>query len=377
MYNMMMRYDSIPAAPVQGQASSCALDLTDELLGGVKAACMRGPLDKTHCCPVLAAWLMAARAKVALHPTLQQEPGMPRPPDDSLVCITSLKAALAERGIFIMTPASPFNASEPCDVVTCFCGIHLSSLTSQLCPIPFAGNISSLSNYSSDANSSVSLSQPTVPHDLVQHEYYFSPNQHNSKLSKQLSQHDDDEQSLSKPIKADKDLPLQPSQNGTSIDLPTSRSPPPLASPNAESSYSLLQHLAANCKDHSYRGCTRCLKTLTKEMRSKVAKAITKGSNEKAKECEMLALMWLLELNKTLYIPTVSAVVRAILYNNEHPNITKCSLDSDNMPLALDYAELLYDTSNGHVNHDFTLRLIILLLLLFCIVITTNIYLFL
>ncbi|MCO5568752.1 hypothetical protein L7F22_022452 [Adiantum nelumboides] len=367
--NYMQRYDnSIPAAPVQGQANSCALDLSDELLGGVKAACMQGPLDKAHCCPVLAAWLMAARAKVALHPTLHQEPGMPRLPDDSLVCIASLKAALAARGIFIMMPAAPVNASEPCDVVTCFCGIHLSRLTSQTCPIPFSGSNGSVSN-SSVANSSISLIQPTIPHHLVQHEY-FNPNQENSKLNQQISANGDEHNS-SKAIRADKDFPFEPSPNGTTIGLPTtSESPPPLASPSAESP-NLLQLLAANCKDHSYRGCTRCLKTLTKEMRSKIAKAVIKGSTDKAKECEMIELMWLLELNKTLYIPTVSAVVRALLYNNEQANITKCSLDSDNMPLALDYDELLSRSSNGHVNPDLNPTLITLLLTL-CIAIITN-----
>ena len=67
--------DTIPAAPVQGQASSCSIDLSEQLLGGVKVACMGGgTLERRHCCPVLAAWLMAARLKVALN---KKDPSSP------------------------------------------------------------------------------------------------------------------------------------------------------------------------------------------------------------------------------------------------------------------------------------------------------------
>eukprot|EP00250_Pteridium_aquilinum_P016879 c23340_g1_i1 orf=71-1342(-) len=322
--NMYRGYgDTIPAAPVQGQANSCSLDLSDELLGGVKAACMQGPLDKKHCCPVLAAWLLAARAKVALHPTLQQQPGMPLLPDDSLVCIASLKAALAARGISLPAPP-PVSGNASCDVVTCFCGIHLTELTSQSCPLPFSMIDHNPSNIST-ANSSTSLSQPTLPH-LVEHSSSYDKN--NSSYASLPS------------ITSSKDLPFQPSVNDTSINLPSSSSSPPSANNSQNAGFSdLLRQLAANCTDHSYRGCTRCLKTLTKEMRSGAAKGIIRGSKEKAKQCEMIGLMWLLEVNKTLYIPTVSAVVRALLYNTD--NSMKCSPDTDNMPLALDYSELL------------------------------------
>ena len=63
--------------------------------------------------------------------------------------------------------------------------------------------------------------------------------------------------------------------------------------------------------------------------------------------------MWLLDLNKSFYIPTVSAVVRALMYSDDHNNnnhtnassnsrsLPTCSLDTENMPLALDYLEML------------------------------------
>lgn len=350
--NMYGGYDNtIPAAPVQGQGSSCALDLSNQLLGGVKAACTQGPLNWTHCCPVLAAWLMAARAKVALHPPLQQDPGMPLLPDDSLVCIASLKAALAARGIIFSSPAlAPSANGSSCDVVTCFCGIHLSDITSQSCPLPFSFHGEAAN---STSNSSSLSSQPTFPH-LVQH----------TRITALSSSHKINSSGLlhDPTIKASKDVPLQASGNETSITLPSS-STPPLASLHSGMS-DLLQQLAGNCTDHSYRGCTRCLKALSKEMKSDVAKEIIGKSKEKAMECEMIGLMWLLELNKTLYIPTVSAVVRALRFNNISSTY-KCSPDTDNMPLALDYSELM-STSNSYeflVNPPLITSLVVYLIL--------------
>ncbi|KAH7372737.1 hypothetical protein KP509_17G018600 [Ceratopteris richardii] len=325
------RYDnSIPASPVQQEAASCSLDLSRELLGGVRGACMQGNLDRRRCCPVLAAWLMAARAEVALHPPLAQEPGMPQLPDDSLVCIASLKAALAARGIFI-TPPPPPSSSSSCDVVICFCGIHLSLLTSQSCPLVFASSaIDSNATSLPPANSNTSDYLPALPR-FVPHESMPSSHDHDFAISNYEFTNE-----------AGKDMPLKPSENNTIPDLPpANHSTPSLASMNSSSPLNFLERLAANCTDHSYRGCTRCLQTLTQEMASGAAKGIIKGSRARARDCELTALMSLLELNKTLYIPTVSAVVRALLYNTENSNVTKCSLDTDNMPLALDYAELL------------------------------------
>lgn len=57
--------NTVPAYPVQTEAQSCRLDLSAELFGGVGEACGRN-LDRSRCCPVLAAWLFAAHARSAL-----------------------------------------------------------------------------------------------------------------------------------------------------------------------------------------------------------------------------------------------------------------------------------------------------------------------
>lgn len=65
----------------------------------------------------------------------------------------------------------------------------------------------------------------------------------------------------------------------------------------------------------------------------------TKGSDRVKKmfnrDCQLMGLTWLLAKNKTAYIPTVSAVLRAMMYS-AHPHESKCSPDQENMPLAVD-----------------------------------------
>lgn len=54
------------------------------------------------------------------------------------------------------------------------------------------------------------------------------------------------------------------------------------------------------------------------------------------RDCQLMGLTWLLARNKTAYIPTVSAVLRAIMYSAHPPHQSKCSPDQENMPLAVD-----------------------------------------
>lgn len=106
------------------------------------------------------------------------------------------------------------------------------------------------------------------------------------------------------------------------------------AAPTAE-----LRELERDCRNSSYAGCTRCLQSLDKV---KGGKRQEEGTTDRAarmfsRDCQLMGLTWLLTRNKTLYIPTVSAVLRAILYSPTHqsPPYT-CSPDHENMPLAVD-----------------------------------------
>ncbi|XWS63352.1 hypothetical protein CRYUN_Cryun06bG0088600 [Craigia yunnanensis] len=240
--------NTVPAFPVQTQAQVCLLDLSAELFGGVSDACGHN-LDRSRCCPVLAAWLFAAHARYALEvsaPAESEQLEQPMRPDDSQKCVNSLQNALLSKRVRIPQP----NAS--CDAVLCFCGIRLHQISSLSCPAAF--NVSGFRN----------------------------------------------------------------------------------ATPTAA-----VKNLERNCRNSSYVGCTKCLGALQK-LKGGYNKNGTedRSTSERAskmfnRDCQLMGLTWLLARNKTAYIPTVSAVLRAIMYS-AHPHESKCSPDQENMPLAVD-----------------------------------------
>lgn len=131
---------TIPAFPEQSDIAACPLDLTEELFRGIKSACgsndYSGPLHRTRCCPVLAAWLYSAYSTTALHRATTKIPktttfDMPVLPDDSETCVDSLEKALGNKGIELVKP------NQTCDVVYCYCGIRLHPLS---CPEAFSVN---------------------------------------------------------------------------------------------------------------------------------------------------------------------------------------------------------------------------------------------
>ncbi|KAI3774178.1 hypothetical protein L1987_48723 [Smallanthus sonchifolius] len=247
--------NTVPSFPVQTGAQACRLDLSDELFGGVNAACGHN-LDWSRCCPVLAAWLFAAHARSALElnssvSSPAESDVTPMMPDDSQKCVNSLQSSLLKRNIHIPQP----NAS--CDAVICFCGIRLHHIGSLSCPAAF--NLTAASRN---------------------------------------------------------------------------------ATPTAA-----VKNLEKNCRNSSYAGCTKCLGAL--EKLNGEGKNGTIKDDRRSKmlnlDCQLMGLTWLLARNKTAYIPTVSAVLRAIMYSAHPPHESKCSTDQENMPLAVD--SLQFDKS--------------------------------
>ncbi|XP_041991343.1 uncharacterized GPI-anchored protein At4g28100-like [Salvia splendens] len=249
--------NTVPAFPVQTDSQTCRLDLSAELFGGVSAACGRN-LDRSRCCPVLAAWLFAAHARSALQISAAPPPfssDLPMMPDDSQKCVNTLQSSLAARDIHLP------QANASCDAVLCFCGIRLHQITSLSCPAAF--NVTG--NYKN-------------------------------------------------------------------------------ATPTAA-----VRNLERNCRNSSYSGCTKCLGALEKVTGGKNG---TKGGGDGdraskmlSRDCRLMGLTWLLARNKTAYIPTVSAVLRAIMYSAHPPHESTCSPDQENMPLAVD--SLQFDKYNS------------------------------
>ncbi|KAI4383296.1 hypothetical protein MLD38_009152 [Melastoma candidum] len=98
-----------------------------------------------------------------------------------------------------------------------------------------------------------------------------------------------------------------------------------------------VRDLEKSCKNSSYAGCTRCLTAL-----QKLKGNMTGGQGDRTgregrmleRDCQLMGLTWLLARNKTSYIPTVSAALRAVMYSTHAP--PTCSADRENMPLAVD-----------------------------------------
>ncbi|XP_020596361.1 uncharacterized GPI-anchored protein At4g28100-like [Phalaenopsis equestris] len=214
-------------------------------------------LDRSRCCPVLAAWLFAAHARSALryHPSASpapvgEDPSPMMPEIDSKRCADALQTALAARNISLPRP----NAT--CDTVRCFCGIHLHQISSLSC--------------STDFNLSVS------------------------------------------------------SKSGGGI-RPTGD----------------VHELERDCRNASYTGCNRCLNSLEKLKGGEGGGGGERVARMMDRDCRLMGLTWLLGRNKTAYIPTVSAVLRAILYSVRPPTPPYgCSQDEENMPLAVDSVQV-------------------------------------
>ncbi|KAH0455012.1 hypothetical protein IEQ34_016936 [Dendrobium chrysotoxum] len=250
---------TVPAFPIAGgnhnTSAACELDLSAEMFGGVEEACGRGvKIDRSRCCPVLAAWLFAAHARSALrfHPSASpgpvgQDPSPMMPETDSKRCADALQTALHARNISLPRP------NTTCDAALCFCGIHLHEISSLSCSAAF--NLSTSGEGGGDV------------------------------------------------------------------------------SPIGD-----VRELERDCRNASYAGCTRCLNSLQKlKGGSGVGGGGERAARMMDRDCRLMGLTWLLGRNKTAYIPTVSAVLRAILYSAHPPTPPHgCSADQENMPLAVD-----------------------------------------
>jgi len=94
------------------------------------------------------------------------------------------------------------------------------------------------------------------------------------------------------------------------------------------------------------------------QLKGNVSREVSGAGGDSARrmlgrDCQLMGLTWLLAKNKTAYIPTVSAVLRAMLYT-AHPTESgsggaapRCSPDQENMPLAVDSLQFERTASTG------------------------------
>ncbi|KAL6552514.1 hypothetical protein OROHE_007878 [Orobanche hederae] len=91
------------------------------------------------------------------------------------------------------------------------------------------------------------------------------------------------------------------------------------------------------------RGCSKCLNSLY------LLNGVKAGRSNRTErthmmhdgDCQLMGLTWLLNKNRSAYIHTVSAVLRAMMMSNGNASDpASCSLDSDGMPFAVDSSEI-------------------------------------
>lgn len=120
-------------------------------------------------------------------------------------------------------------------------------------------------------------------------------------------------------------------------------------------------------------GCSKCLKSLYQLNKKKTlnsSKSEDRTTKMHNKDCQLMGVTWLLAKNRTAYIHTVSAVLRAFMLSTDGSDPQSCTLSSDGMPLAVDSSEISSHSSSNTLRAPMFL---LCLLHMFLIVLSTQI----
>ncbi|XP_077210852.1 putative GPI-anchored protein At4g28100 [Tasmannia lanceolata] len=120
-----------------------------------------------------------------------------------------------------------------------------------------------------------------------------------------------------------------------------------------------VKRLEGDCRYSSNAGCSNCLNSLY-QLKNGGSQSERK-SKIHDRDCEMMGLTWLLAKNTTLYVPTVSSVLRVFMMGriDGSSDPRSCSLGRDGMPLAVDSAVLNDPSSSTTLRFPANLLLLI------------------
>ncbi|XP_072960568.1 uncharacterized GPI-anchored protein At4g28100-like [Typha angustifolia] len=108
--------------------------------------------------------------------------------------------------------------------------------------------------------------------------------------------------------------------------------------------------LERECAKPGLAGCTRCLRAVSQLKNGTSAggnlTAVERkhGDHHQERECQLMGLTWLLAKNGTHYLPAATGVLRTLMAAGAEDQ-TSCSVPVDDMPLAVDSAQI--DGSDG------------------------------
>ncbi|KAF8399007.1 hypothetical protein HHK36_014874 [Tetracentron sinense] len=137
--------------------------------------------------------------------------------------------------------------------------------------------------------------------------------------------------------------------------------------------------LSSKKKNNGYEGLGRCSKCLNRLYQLNKEKSGNSSKSDRTskmhnRDCELMGLTWLLAKNRTAYIPTVSAVFRALMMSPDSSDPQSCSLSSDGMPLAVDSAELDNASSSHAIQSPFHLTILSLSLVYVCVILSSVLF---
>ncbi|XP_064949100.1 uncharacterized GPI-anchored protein At4g28100-like [Musa acuminata AAA Group] len=102
------------------------------------------------------------------------------------------------------------------------------------------------------------------------------------------------------------------------------------------------RRLESDCAQPGLTGCSRCLQSLNQLKAKKQQGSEASGSERKeaathGRECQLMGVTWLLSRNRTLYLPSATAILRVLMAADAvgSSDPTSCSLSQDAMPLAV------------------------------------------
>lgn len=102
-----------------------------------------------------------------------------------------------------------------------------------------------------------------------------------------------------------------------------------------------VRELEESCRTPTYAGCATCRTALQQlDGMAEVDDSSDRTSRIYSRDCQLMAMTWLLAKNRTAYVRTVSAVFRALMYSGLPPHTTTCVSNRQKMPLPVDSSQL-------------------------------------
>lgn len=111
-----------------------------------------------------------------------------------------------------------------------------------------------------------------------------------------------------------------------------------------------------DCMLDGVHGCSRCLRSLHMVVdgdstfagrnTTTSSAARRRKMKQQSRDCQLMAITWLLAKNRTLYLPTLTKILRAFMMESDGQDPHSCTLARDGEPFAVDFNDVVTLTSS-------------------------------